>query len=161
MAEELAIPQVPEPKPEDPEDVSWALSTAEAMWARGDHAEGIKWVRRAAEAASEAENDGRALELAKAAADLTAMITRRSIVLDDPPAQKKAPPVPPSNRTLGGGPGAPTPPPAPAAESSRRSVPPVGRTSSTPHRTPPIPSSFLNRTGRPGSLTTNGAEPNR
>ena len=47
----LNIPQVPDAKPDDPEDVSWALSTAEAMWARGDHSEGIKWVRRAAEAA--------------------------------------------------------------------------------------------------------------
>ena len=72
------LPQVPEAKPEDPEDVSWALSTAEAMWARGDHAEGIKWVRRAAEAASEAEKDLRALELAKAAADLTGLVSRQA-----------------------------------------------------------------------------------
>src|SRR5438128_1382407 len=77
--DELNLPQVPEPKPEDPEDVSWALSTAEAMWARGDHAEGIKWVRRAAEAASEAESDARALELAKAAADLAGLLTRKSL----------------------------------------------------------------------------------
>src|SRR5262249_21115014 len=34
MSDPLPLPQVPEPKPEDPEDVSWALSTAEAMWAR-------------------------------------------------------------------------------------------------------------------------------
>jgi len=46
--DELRLPEVPEAKPEDPEDVSWALSTAEAMWARGDHLEGIKWVRKAA-----------------------------------------------------------------------------------------------------------------
>ena len=52
MSDDLQLPEVPEPKPEDPEDVSWALSTAEAMWARGDHSEGIKWVRRAAEAAA-------------------------------------------------------------------------------------------------------------
>ena len=57
--DELALPEVPEAKPEDPEDVSWALSTAEAMWARGDHLEGIKWVRKAAEAASDVENDER------------------------------------------------------------------------------------------------------
>jgi hypothetical protein len=76
--DELVVPTVPEARPEDPEDVSWALSTAEAMWARGDHLEGIKWVRRAAEAASEAEADTRALELAKAAADLTSLVARRS-----------------------------------------------------------------------------------
>ena len=75
----LNIPQVPDAKPDDPEDVSWALSTAEAMWARGDHSEGIKWVRRAAEAASEAEKDMRAVELAKAAADLQGMISRMSV----------------------------------------------------------------------------------
>ena len=89
MADELGLPGIPEASPEDPEDVSWALSTAEAMWARGDHLEGIKWVRRAAEAASEAERDERALHLAKAAADLSGMLTRRSAVasheLDSPP----------------------------------------------------------------------------
>ena len=76
--DELAIPEVPEAKPDDAEDVSWALSTAEAMWARGDHLEGIKWVRKAAEAASDVENDERALELAKAASELTTLIARRS-----------------------------------------------------------------------------------
>src|SRR3954465_3301679 len=76
--DELALPQVPEAKPEDPEDVSWSLSTAEAMWARGDHLEGIKWVRKAAEAASEVEDDQRALELAKAASDLATIVARRS-----------------------------------------------------------------------------------
>lgn len=77
MSDDLLLPQVPETKPEDPEDVSWALSTAEAMWARGEHAEGIKWIRRAAEAASEADQDSRALELAKAAADLRGLVTKR------------------------------------------------------------------------------------
>ena len=81
--DQLALPSIPDARAEDPEDVSWALSTAEAMWARGDHAEGIKWVRRAAEAASEAEDDTRALELAKAAADLAGMLTRRSGVALD------------------------------------------------------------------------------
>ncbi len=73
MADTLTIPA---PKPEDAEDVSWALSTAEAMFARGDIAEALKWIRRAAEAASEVDADERALELAKAAADLTSLSTR-------------------------------------------------------------------------------------
>jgi hypothetical protein len=76
--DELALPQVPEAKPDDPEDVSWSLSTAEAMWARGDHLEGIKWVRKAAEAASDVEDDERALELAKAASELATIVARRS-----------------------------------------------------------------------------------
>lgn len=69
-----ALPSVPETKPEDAEDVSWALSTAEAMWARGDHVDAIKWIRKAAEAASDVEDDMRALELAKAASDLAAAV---------------------------------------------------------------------------------------
>lgn len=93
--DDLAIPQVPPAKDTDVEDVSWALSTAEAMWARGDHADGIKWVRKAAEAASEAEDDARALELAKAAADLAGLIARRSKVDDAAPAP--APPPPPES----------------------------------------------------------------
>src|SRR4051812_33163061 len=72
---DLAIgPPFPAAKPDDVEDVSWALSTAEANWNRGDHADAIKWIRRAAEAAAEAEADDRALELAKAAADLASLI---------------------------------------------------------------------------------------
>src|SRR5262245_1219000 len=43
----LLLPQVPVTRTDDPEDVSWALSTAEAMWARGEHAEGLKWIRKA------------------------------------------------------------------------------------------------------------------
>lgn len=69
---------IPQPTASDPEDVSWALSTAEAMWARGDVAEAVKWLRRGAEAASEAEADERALELAKAAANLASRVPRRS-----------------------------------------------------------------------------------
>jgi hypothetical protein len=66
---------IPSEKKDDLEDVSWALSTAEAMWGRGDHAEALKWLRRAAETAADAEEDDRALELAKAAADVATLIT--------------------------------------------------------------------------------------
>ncbi len=75
---QVVLPKIPEAKSSDPEDVSWALTTAEAMWARGDHLEGIKWVRKAAEAASVVNNDGRALELAKEASRLAGIIARRS-----------------------------------------------------------------------------------
>lgn len=101
MADELGLPGIPEAAPEDPEDVSWALSTAEAMWARGDHLEGIKWVRRAAEAASEAENDERALQLAKVAADLTGMIARRSAMASVEVVPSAPAPVSPPVSTLG------------------------------------------------------------
>src|SRR6476661_8962896 len=116
MSDSLQVPEVPEAQPEDPEDVSWALSTAEAMWARGDHSEGIKWVRRAAEAASEAEKDERALELAKAAADLAGMISRGvsrgSIDLEEV-VEAAPPPVPPARMSAVPQP-ASKPPAAPA-----------------------------------------------
>jgi hypothetical protein len=61
-------------RPGDPKDVSWGLATADTCWKRGDRAEALKWLRRAVEAASEAELDDRYLELAKIAADLTTQI---------------------------------------------------------------------------------------
>jgi hypothetical protein len=143
MSDELSVPQVPEATPDDPEDVSWALSTAEAMWARGDHLEGIKWVRRAAEAASEAENDTRALHLAKAAAELAGLISRMSrasvdieeIVPDSEPILAVAVPPPPPPAA-----GRPAIPLTKSAPSS------VTKQVSTPSRPPaPLPS----RTSQP------------
>jgi hypothetical protein len=81
---------IPAGKKDDLEDVSWALSTAEAMWGRGDHADGLKWLRRAAEAAAEAEADDRALELAKAAADVASLLAESR-----PPPPAAAIPVAP------------------------------------------------------------------
>ncbi|RYZ64653.1 MAG: hypothetical protein EOP08_08560, partial [Proteobacteria bacterium] len=49
-------PAVPKPLGTDEEDVAWALATAEAMWARGDKLDAVKWIRKAAEAASEADD---------------------------------------------------------------------------------------------------------
>ncbi len=124
--ESFKLPSIPTPKPNDPEDVSWALSTAEAMWGRGDHAEAIKWIRRGAEAASEAEADDRALELAKAAADLASMIVRMS--QPDPSSSSGRPQLPhpgqnsPSSRAPPPGAGSVIPvSPAPV---TTRSVPP-------------------------------------
>lgn len=148
MTDELMMPQVPEPKPEDPEDVSWALSTAEAMWARGDHAEGIKWVRRAAEAASEAEDDNRALELAKAAADLTGMITKRVsrasidieevVPMSEPDVAAAAPPpVPQKPANKPAPPKAAAAPAAPAAATIANK--PLGAKGVTSPSRPPAP----------------------
>lgn len=148
----LNIPQVPDAKPDDPEDVSWALSTAEAMWARGDHSEGLKWVRRAAEAASEAENDMRAVELAKAAADLQGLISRMSVAdkgsernvkaagsakppaiprSANPPANASGPvsTIPATSRSI--------PPISRGAPSTKQSAAPTGKSSG--RSIPPIP----------------------
>ena len=88
-----ALPRVPSAKDDDPEDVSWALSTAEAMWSRGEHADAIKWVRRAAEAASEVGADIRAVDLAKTAADLTSALARESAMsVEGAPSSRPRPP---------------------------------------------------------------------
>src|SRR5271154_2115853 len=76
---------IPPAKRDDVEDVAWALQTAEATWARGDRADALKWIRRAAEAASEAERDDRALELAKAAADVASLLAERPAPTPPPP----------------------------------------------------------------------------
>lgn len=129
--DELALPQVPEVRPDDVEDVSWSLSTAEAMWARGDHLEGIKWVRKAAEAASEVENDERALELAKAASELATIVARRSraSINDGPGLAGGAPPEMYAQ-----------PPSAPPGSATPPSVMPTTTRSHAPPYAPPISS---------------------
>src|SRR5580704_1379012 len=54
----------------DAEDVVWALQTADVLWKRQERVDAIVWLRRAAQAAGEAEDDDRALELARGAAEL-------------------------------------------------------------------------------------------
>jgi len=61
---------IPASRESDGEDVLWALETAEALFRRHERPEAIAWLRRAAEAAGLAGDDDRALELARAAADL-------------------------------------------------------------------------------------------
>jgi hypothetical protein len=54
----------------DIDDVAWALQTADTLWKRQERVEAIVWLRRAAQAAGDAEDDDRALALARAAAEL-------------------------------------------------------------------------------------------
>jgi len=113
---------IPPARKDDSEDVAWALSTAEAMYARGDRGDALKWLRRAAEAASEAEADDRALELAKAAADLASVLGPSTSAPPPPIA------VPPPDQ-LATQPAAPVV--RPAAVAARQSAPPP------PPRSPP------------------------
>src|SRR5690242_14661504 len=55
----------------DVEQVATALDTASALWSRGDAREALRWLRRAAEMAGAAGDDARAVQLARAAADLS------------------------------------------------------------------------------------------
>jgi hypothetical protein len=103
---------VPTAKKDDPEDVAWALQTAEATWSRGDHADALKWIRRAAEAASEAEVDDRALELAKAAADVASVLAEEKTSVTHTSPVPVAPPAPRIGTSS-------SPPPAPAGAAAR------------------------------------------
>jgi len=79
----------PASEPNDSDDVSLALETAEALWNRGDPNEALRWLRRAAEAAGDSGDDLRAVVLAKAVAELNASGS------DNAPKQVKPPPLPP------------------------------------------------------------------
>jgi hypothetical protein len=97
MAQTSAGGQAPIPpaRKDDSEDVAWALSTAEAMYARGDRGDALKWLRRAAESASEAQADDRALELFKAAADLATLVGPSPSAPPPPLVRPSAAPPPP------------------------------------------------------------------
>jgi len=140
---------IPPAKKDDSEDVAWALSTAEAMFARGDRGDALKWLRRAAEAASEAQADDRALELAKAAADLASTISPTTSAPPPPPPPPPSASVPPAARPMPapaqvqasstGRPGAQSaPPPAPPPTKSAPPPPPKSAPA-RPQGTPPKP----------------------
>src|SRR5690242_12532028 len=66
--------EIPPTKDTDPEDVVWGLQTAETLWKRGERIDALVWLRRAVQAAGEANDDARALELAQFAAELTELV---------------------------------------------------------------------------------------
>lgn len=61
---------LPQAESDDGDDVRWALETAHAVWSQGDKRAALSWIRRAAEASAEHGADRRAVQLAKAAAEL-------------------------------------------------------------------------------------------
>lgn len=71
--------EIPQPSSDDAEAVVTALETAAVFGAQGDTQEALRWVRRAAEAASDEGNDVRALMLARTVADLTTHLQARSV----------------------------------------------------------------------------------
>jgi hypothetical protein len=137
---------IPAARKDDTEDVAWALSTAEAMYARGDRGDALKWLRRAAESASEAQADDRALELAKAAADLATLV--------GPTSSMAPPPVRSSNPPQAGAtppPAVRLPPPAPAPTIQTPAAPPVPAASLRPMSPPAAPSAPAPVSPRPAS----------
>jgi hypothetical protein len=77
----------------DVEDVVWALQTADALWKRSERADALVWLRRAAQAAGDANDDNRALALARGAAELTERMARESAASlgSAPPAEVRGP----------------------------------------------------------------------
>ena len=161
---------LPTPRLDDDEDVHWALSTAGALWARDERVEALKWLRRAAEQASDVNADIRALELFKAAAEVANKVGPLSA--PPPPPKPSAPPVqppasPPRSRRRPG-PSRPRPggqglPPAPRSapdaassaaslrsQSGRRGARQAASAAASPSRSV-YPPRAAHRAGRPPS----------
>lgn len=79
----LSLPAIAD---NDGDDVALALQTAHALWRRADQHEAVRWLRRAAAAASENGDDLRSVALATAAADLTSELGLPRSVAPGPPS---------------------------------------------------------------------------
>lgn len=128
---------IPPPLDADPEDVFWALSTATTLFGRGERFEALKWLRRAAQSASDQGTDARALELMKAAADLTASLGAPPPSLAPPPGRPSTPPPlpkkPPQAAPTGASaPRIPAAPPIPQGRASPAPAPPAPLTHALP-----------------------------
>jgi len=66
--------ELPQAETADTDAVQVALQAAQTLWSRGDTTESLRWLKRAAESASDEGADLRSLQLAKAAAELRAKL---------------------------------------------------------------------------------------
>ena len=85
----------PQPEPGDDDDVAWAIQTANTMYKRGDRAEAIRWLQRAAGSAEAVGDDDRLLALARAAAEFA---NEPAKAASHPPPPLRARPPPPPRR---------------------------------------------------------------
>jgi len=81
--------ELPQADSADTDAVQMALQAAQTLWSRGDTTESLRWLKRAAESASDEGADLRSLQLAKAAAELRAKLFPTSS--DSPPAPARVP----------------------------------------------------------------------
>ncbi len=84
-----ALPAIFNPEPSDNEDVVSALETADIFWAKGDTGEALRWLKRAADTASDAGDDMRALAIARSVADLKSLPTQAAA---EAPRMSRPPP---------------------------------------------------------------------
>jgi hypothetical protein len=69
-------PAFPKALDDDDDDVAWALQTAAVQWERGGHADAVVWLRRAAQAAVESGEFGRAADLERGAREVESWVER-------------------------------------------------------------------------------------
>jgi hypothetical protein len=81
--------ELPQADSADTDAVQMALQAAQTLWSRGDTTESLRWLKRAAESASDEGADLRSLQLAKAAAELRAKLFPTAS--DVPPAPARVP----------------------------------------------------------------------
>jgi hypothetical protein len=132
---------IPAPEPTDSETVVSSLETAAIFGAKGDAAEALRWVQRAAESASESGDDARTLTLARTVAALSSRLN------GTPELEGRRLPTPP---------GRPSAVPAvPAEEEAKplmlesRSRPPAPSSRPVATSTPPPPPSARSRPASP------------
>ncbi len=87
MVRGIVMVALPESRPEDDEDVVWGLSTASALWARGERRDAIVWLRRAADAAAAAGQEFRGSELGMYASELEDTLGRVETSADGAPIE--------------------------------------------------------------------------
>jgi hypothetical protein len=117
MGQTTSAASLPSPEEGDPSDVAVALEAARALWENADTDEALRWFSRAAEAAEQAGNDRRALELARAVADL-----KDGLAAGAMPARSASKSV--------------TPPPPPSARKSLPQAPPLVQLRPPPEASP-------------------------
>jgi hypothetical protein len=112
------ILDIPAPEAGDSETVVSSLETAAVFGAKGDGAEALRWLQRAAESAGEGGDDARMLALARTVASLTSRLSGAPGPAEQPSAEgdekpflleSRSRPPPPSSRPTG------TPPPPPSS----------------------------------------------
>lgn len=149
-----AVVEIPSPTPRDSETVVTALETAAVFRAKGDAAEALRWLQRAAESAGDDGDDERTLALARTAADLSRALhapvsgapQERASGEHTPPQSRRLPKPPLRSGSARPAEDDGEPPQAQSQPSHTPTPPPLN------HRPPPAPSSRplpLSPSGRP------------
>jgi len=136
-----ALPAIFNPEPSDNEDVVSALETADIFWAKGDTGEALRWLKRAADTASDAGDDMRALAIARSVADLKSLPT---LAAAEAPRMSRPPPPSAMPRPTPAATGSTSNAPSEASEVRRLPTASPGgdgaarvHTSSAPQKMPP------------------------